>query len=436
MQKKHSHYAESKVKTHTIRNTALFIMKTVLAILLTLLPMMALSQSDADYDNWIFEGDLDITEYTIPDGVKVIGYNAFFECEQLASITIPESVEVIEESAFESCKSLKYVFIPKNVKEIKDCAFGSCYQLQRFDVDKDNKFFSTIDGVLFNFDKTKLVCSPNLKKYVIPNGTKTIGAFAFQGCNALETIILPNSVNEIEDYAFSICDNLTSITIPETVKDIGEYVFWRTENINIQQSEMSDYAVGCMLYDQEKYEEAIKYFQKTNALDKTQNKKSSPQYYRSELKMAYCNRKLSTHHYRSSDYREVIRLLTQTAEIFRKVLGKKNPYYVISVSDLATCYAKIGNYTKARRLGAQALKLESKFFSPNSPEYEFTMRNLAEYNAQTGHYNKAIKLGSQVLEIRRKNFGEKHSFYIEALKELEIYKSQKTKNCDYKYRHL
>ena len=65
-------------------------MKKILAIILMLLPLLTYSQGSIDYDNWIYKGDKSITEYTIPDGVKVIGDEAFMNCENLMTITIPK----------------------------------------------------------------------------------------------------------------------------------------------------------------------------------------------------------------------------------------------------------------------------------------------------------------------------------------------------------
>jgi CHAT domain-containing protein len=206
-------------------------MKKILLFLMILLPMAGSAQSSTNFDNWIYEGDKSITEYRIPDGVRVIGDEAFMNCEDLTSITIPESVTSIGASAFELCTSLKNVFIPKNVKEIKSCAFSSCYSLQGFEVDEDNPYFTTIDGVLFCHDKTKLVCCPNKNEYSIPNGTKIIGLYAFQGCKDMTSVTIPNSVEIIEEGAFSICNGLTSITIPKSVKKIGSAAFWKSENL-------------------------------------------------------------------------------------------------------------------------------------------------------------------------------------------------------------
>lgn len=58
--------------------------------------------------------------YAIPDGVEVIGENAFEGCKSLTSITLPDSVRRIENQAFRGCSSLKEIEIPESVEHIGD----------------------------------------------------------------------------------------------------------------------------------------------------------------------------------------------------------------------------------------------------------------------------------------------------------------------------
>ena len=51
-----------------------------------------------------------LTEYTIPDGVTTIRYDAFVGCGSLTSVTIPDSVTTIEFVAFENCNNLTSVY--------------------------------------------------------------------------------------------------------------------------------------------------------------------------------------------------------------------------------------------------------------------------------------------------------------------------------------
>ena len=57
-----------------------------------------------------FEG-----KYTIREGVKVIGNDAFSGCEFLSSLNIPNSVKNIGNRSFEGCDSLPSVIIPNSV---------------------------------------------------------------------------------------------------------------------------------------------------------------------------------------------------------------------------------------------------------------------------------------------------------------------------------
>ena len=69
------------------------------------------------------------TEYTIPDSVTSIEYNAFFGCSSLTSVTIPDSVTSIWDRAFSDCTSLTSVTIPDSVTSIGKEAFYNCYSL-------------------------------------------------------------------------------------------------------------------------------------------------------------------------------------------------------------------------------------------------------------------------------------------------------------------
>ncbi len=71
-----------------------------------------------------------LTQYTIPDGVKVIGGGAFLNYTGLTSVTIPNSVTTIGGRAFYQCKKLTEITIPKNVTSIGYNAFQNCESLK------------------------------------------------------------------------------------------------------------------------------------------------------------------------------------------------------------------------------------------------------------------------------------------------------------------
>lgn len=61
--------------------------------------------------------------YTIPVGVKTIGFAAFRRAE-LKKVIIPDYVEVIEDWAFMDCENLTSLYIPASVKQIEDEAIS------------------------------------------------------------------------------------------------------------------------------------------------------------------------------------------------------------------------------------------------------------------------------------------------------------------------
>ena len=149
------------------------------------------------------------------------------------------SVTRIDIGAFYGYNQIASIFIPDNIMNISNAAFDPSSYIREINVSSDNTNFSSVDGVLFDKDKTVIIKYPSIKTignsisdfYIIPESVESIGAHAFSYCNALKSITIPDSTTTIGDYAFYSCWGLTSITIPKEVAYIGNMAFYWCKNL-------------------------------------------------------------------------------------------------------------------------------------------------------------------------------------------------------------
>ena len=184
--------------------------------------------------------------FTIPDGVENIDWNIFSGSRYLTSITIPASVRSITGIRNDRFYSGRF-------GEFGYSSFSppvNRSNLASIIVDQNNEHFASVDGVLFNREKTEMLYFPrgrrgdftipggvarikenafsgsrHLSSVTIPESVISIGDGAFSGCFALSSVAIPNSVTRIGADAFSGCRNLSTITIPNSVSRLGDNVF-------------------------------------------------------------------------------------------------------------------------------------------------------------------------------------------------------------------
>lgn len=80
-----------------------------------------------------YSGDITIPSTVTHNGttytVTSIGYEAFYDCDNLYSLSLPATVSEIDGYAFYDCSYLTSVNIPEGVTDINYCTFGECYSL-------------------------------------------------------------------------------------------------------------------------------------------------------------------------------------------------------------------------------------------------------------------------------------------------------------------
>lgn len=242
--------------------------------------------------DWAFYGCKNLTSVIIGNNIKSVGYHAFDDCPCLTEpmlsaygfvhmpasysgeYEVPIGTRTIADGAFAGCKELTKVTIPASVTFIGYHAFKNCPGLTEIHVAAANNNYCSVDGVLYNKSKTKLIAYPGSRqgeytlpstitsivdyafddcsgltnpvynthvfarlpssypgKYKIPKQIKAIACGAFSGCYSLSEVTIPNSVTSIGDYAFAFCTDLASVTIPDSVTSIGKGVFLECPNL-------------------------------------------------------------------------------------------------------------------------------------------------------------------------------------------------------------
>ena len=242
----------------------------------------------------VFNSCKALTQITLPENLTVLGESSFADCVSLTNIDIPANVTKIDDMvfngclnleqvdmkdkitkigkyAFKDCKSLESVFLPKSVNSIGIGLFRGCTKLKEITVDPKNRYFKSVDNVLFNKNKSVLFAfSPKqpitsyeipdsvteirawsfcnctaLKEIIIPDSVTEIGEGAFYQCESLQNIVIPDSVDKIDDTAFRGCINLETVSIPDSVTEFGWGVFNGCDKLRVLCSDNSEAAKYC-----------------------------------------------------------------------------------------------------------------------------------------------------------------------------------------------
>lgn len=142
---------------------------------------------------------------------------------------VPKSVTSIRVGAFNNAK-IQEIHLPSMLKTIDDQGLGLMWSLEKITVDDENTEFCSVDGALFNKDKTTLIQFPIAKgtSYTIPESVVSIGRYAFQ-LSRLESIYIGTEVKNIDFAAFN-CWNMKNIYYKGTEEDWAKIVVGNSNN--------------------------------------------------------------------------------------------------------------------------------------------------------------------------------------------------------------
>lgn len=154
--------------------------------------------------------DSHFVKVTIPANsqLKTIHTSAFNKMTNFTTLEIDPScpLETIEDKAFYGCKGLKSIALPKTVTTIGASAFSGCTALETVTF-ADDAAIKSIGANAFEFS--------GIKSITIPEGVTTIGKEAFSTCDVLTEVTLPSTLASMSGEAFKFCSKLANIYVAD-----------------------------------------------------------------------------------------------------------------------------------------------------------------------------------------------------------------------------
>ena len=235
-------------------------------------------------DNVLLSVNPELTEYTIPSNVKVIGRDAFknskikeidipngvtkldicaFACSEIERISLPETLKLIGAYAFSNCEKLTELTIPKSVTDIDSGAFQelpNCVITILNESDDEELFRISEDAFAFGhlIPRIKEVRMPYgsvAMRYAIKAGLKVVtflctpkkfgnpkkyeyiddvfcyfGGTLHQYFGKQDVVHVPEGIHTIESEAFW-CSKVKKVCLPFSVKKIDKNAFCSCEQL-------------------------------------------------------------------------------------------------------------------------------------------------------------------------------------------------------------
>lgn len=139
-------------------------------------------------------------------------------------LVIPEGIKTINRNSFWNCKGIKTIVFPETLEDIGYNPFVGCSNI-RFE--SRSPYFKVVDGILYNRNQSKLICCPAWRAIgdmYLPDTVITLERGAFSGCEKMTRIHLHN-VNIINKSCFTNCIALDKVFCSDLITYIGEWAF-------------------------------------------------------------------------------------------------------------------------------------------------------------------------------------------------------------------
>ena len=147
----------------------------------------------------VFLNDQEIKDLVIPDGVKIIGPNAFNRFKGIETVTVPADVDSIGDNAFLGCTNITKV-TAHDVASWCGIHFGNTMILQN-----GNAIYLSNPVCI---SQNLYIGNERLTELTIPEGVEEIGYSAFYRCLGITKVSLPSTLKKVGADAFADCTDI------------------------------------------------------------------------------------------------------------------------------------------------------------------------------------------------------------------------------------
>ena len=181
-----------------------------------------------------YEGDPNISEVVIPDGVRAASLSFLSKNINIKSLVFPEGLETIGQ--FSGCINLEKIVFPSTLHGVP---YGSLEDTKWYKAQPKGqircgrslyKYTGEEEEVIIedgveSIENKAFMDNKKIRKVTIPESVKVISPDTFKNCTNLSEVILPKNLDFISSYAFQNCVSLEKIALPDGMTKIANDVF-------------------------------------------------------------------------------------------------------------------------------------------------------------------------------------------------------------------
>lgn len=195
-----------------------------------------------------------IQKINIPANVETIERGCFFKCEKLSCVDNKANLYEMPYEMFMYCTSLENFDMGNEVGQVREDAFAYCGAY--LNVSKANRYFTSLDGILYSKDMTTLIHYTGKKKgeYIIPDSVTKIEDYALRGSKNLTGITLGKNLTYFNLNQLDGCRSLRELNLSENLESVGEpyygeYYFELSNLLELKQITVPESNKNFKIYD-------------------------------------------------------------------------------------------------------------------------------------------------------------------------------------------